>query len=388
MIDPGAVWSSDDFLLVFHMNPTGYLYDVKSHVRLTPAVRNKEGESAGGYPVATDGPTGPYQAYRSTTNAIQSASVTIARAITNVYTISWWAKTDDDEFATPKPETYLWTILGTSALKGSNYSGSGADANRIAIWQGVSGASLDIPDANWHQYVFTFDGVKTHCYRDGVLAKDPLSGGRSFGFPSEISAKPIYLMGSNNAVKDAFRGCADEVRLETVCRSADWIRAAYLNQFAWRNGTPWQFAPHFADAVSASVEDGGALTAHATLSCRTNAAVTAYWGRTDGGTEPSAWANAITLGARADGTVAASVTLPTAGVRYAIRFRAVNEFGEAWSRVQYASAHVADNRGAEARITVNYTGGETLVDFPLCVEDELVVFPKASLIVQVPLLLS
>ena len=363
-VSPSDVWN-DDFLLVFHMNPTGYLHDVKSRVRAKPGWRKGDGETANAFPVATDGPTGPYQAYHSTTNAIQVATPTIARAITNVYTISWWAKEDADEFANPKPETYGWTLLSVSSLKGAGYSGNGTGPNRFVIWGGVKAATLDIPDTGWHHYVYACNGARTYCYRDGVL-QNSQSGGKNFSLTS-ISGKAIQLMGSGNATKDAFRGCADEVRLETVCRSADWIKATYQNQLAWRDGTPWQFAPHFADAVTATAAAGGALTAQASLSCRTNATVTAYWDRTDGGTDAAAWANAVALGTKADGAVTATATLPVAGARYAVRFRAVNEFGEAWSDVRYVTVPLAMARGAQVPIVVNYDGGETLANFPLCV---------------------
>jgi len=364
-VGSSGVWN-DDFLLVFHMNPTGYLHDVKSRVRLKPNWAHNQGECANAFPVAVDGPTGPYQAYWSTTNSIQTVKPTINHALTNVYTVSWWAKEDEDEFLNPKRETYGWTLLGTSLLKGAGYSGNGTGPNRMAIWQGVKTATLDIPDAGWHQYAYASDGAKTYCYRDGALMTSA-SGAKNFGFGTSISGQPIHLMGSSNATKDAFRGKTDEVRLETVCRSADWIKAAYQNQLAWRDGTPWQFAPHFADAVTASVTAGGALTAQATLSCRTNATVTAYWGRVDGGTDAARWANAIALGTKADGAVTASATLPVAGARYAVRFRAVNAFGEAWSPVRYVTVPVASARGASVAIAVNYAGGETLVNFPLCV---------------------
>ena len=53
--------------------------------------------------------------------------------------------------------------------------------------------------------------------------------------------------------------------------------------------------------------------------------------------------------------------------RYAVRFRAVNEFGEAWSAVRYVTVPLAGARGASVAIAVNYEGDETLVNFPLCV---------------------
>ena len=364
-VGPDGVWDSDDYLLVFHMNPTNYLHDVKSKVRLKPNYKNNGGETANGYPAAATGPTGPYMAYHSTTNAIQSLTPTIARAITNVYTISWWMKEDADEFANPKRETYVWTVLGVSLLKGAGYSSNGTGPNKMAIWGGSTSATLEIPDTGWHQYAYANDGKKTYCYRDGVLMKT-VNGGKDFALPTSISGKLIHLAGSSNATKDAFRGNLDEFRLETVCRDENWIKATYLNQQAWKEGVPWQLAPHFAENVSADA-DADSLTATATLSCRTNATVTFCWGRSDGGTLVGAWEGSSVLGTRADGALAGSALSLDAGVRYAVRFHAVNEFGEAWSPIHYVTTPKSFRSEKTIPIAVNYAGGETLVDFPLCV---------------------
>ena len=45
----------------------------------------------------------------------------------------------------------------------------------------------------------------------------------------------------------------------------------------------------------------------------------------------------------------------------------MNEFGEAWSAVRYVTVPLAGARGASVAIAVNYEGGETLANFPLCV---------------------
>ena len=252
-----------------------------------------------------------------------------------------------------------------SVLKGSGYTWHGTGENKMAILNGAKNVALDIPDAGWHHYAYTSDGQKTYCYRDGAFVKAD-NGGKDFALTNSISGKVTHLCGSSNSAKDAFRGNFDELRVETVCRDANWIKATYLNQLAWKDGVPWQMAPHFADEVTASVADG-ALVAAAALSCRTNATVTVLWDRADGGKDVSAWANAITLGSKTNGLVSASAAPIEPGVRYAVRFHAENEFGEAWSQVRYVMAPTAGSHGAEVPITVNYSGGETLEDFPLCV---------------------
>lgn len=369
-IPPSAdgVWNEDEFLLVYHMNPTGLLRDVVRGATLSPMCRSTgDGKTAlGGYPVAIDGPTGPYQAYHSTTNGLQhSASMNIAHSLTNVHTISWWMKDDADEYANPKRETYVWTCFGMSLLLGPGYSGYGANGYKMVQFSGVgSGAYLTIPDADWHHYAYASDGKNTRTYRDGVQISS-ISGVKNFNFTSSISGKNFQLMSSSNAAKDAYRGCGDEFRVETVCRSADWLRACYLNQQAWRNGTPWQFAPHFAKGVSATV-DADAFTAQATLSCRTNAAVTLCWGAVDGGEDATAWEHVVDCGSCADGAVEACVSSLPAGRRHAYRFCAVNRFGAAWTPVRYAET-APSGIPDYANITVSYAGAETLTNFPLCV---------------------
>lgn len=370
VVDASQVWNSGEYVLVYHMNPTGHLNDVANGVKLTPNYMKSFTRPAAAYPLATDGPTGPYQAYRSTTNAAQKteSAPTIGMPLTNVYTISWWAKEDADEFANPKRETYVWSALGFSALKGTGYSGHGAGGNTMVLFNGdgKKQCRLDIPDTGWHHYAYAADGTNTYCYRDGSLLLTTAQV-HDFGFASGISGKHVMLTSSTDSRKDAFRGCADEFRIEAVCRSTDWIRAAYLNQQAWRNGTPWQYAPHFAAGCDGEVAADGTLTAAVSLSCRTQAGVTFCWGRADGGEYIEDWDHAESLGSRADGVVTATTALPVAGARYAFRFFARNEHGKAWSQAGFATVPPTANRGATAKLKVSYSGGETLADFPLCV---------------------
>lgn len=363
-IGAAGVWNPDDYLLVFHMNPTGLLHDVVHNIKLAANCRGVSDNRLGGYPVATDGPTGPYSAYRSTTNAVQrNTGVAIDHPVTNVYTISWWMKQDVDEYVAPKKETYIFNLLSAQALKGSGYSYLGTAANRIALYNGAKDAQIDVPDAEWHHYAYAVDGTKTYCYRDGELVKTA-NQAINLNCPSGVSGKTVALMSSSNPVKDAFRGCGDEVRLETVCRDAAWIKACYHNQLAWRNGTPYQLVPHFAKDAAAQVEDGS-MTASVSFSCRTNAAVTLYWGTEDSGKYAYYWQHAVALGTCPDGTVQAQVQLPAAG-RYVCRFYAENAFGSGWSDPCWVEVLPA-GRPRVYEFAVAYDGAETLKDFPLCV---------------------
>ena len=61
-------------------------------------------------------------------------------------------------------------------------------------------------------------------------------------------------------------------------------------------------------------------------------AVTLYWGPTDGGTDPSAWTNAVALGAvDASGLISTNITGLAPGATYFYRFASDNNQGRTWS---------------------------------------------------------
>lgn len=347
------------------MNPTGRLCNAVNGSTLE--MKHNGAADIVGHPVAVDGPTGPYQAYRSTTNGSQVATITVPLSVplTNRWTVSWWAKVDADELASPKKETYVWVLSSLSALKGNGYKGHGAGPNKMCLFNGGKTCNLEFPDDGWHHFAYAADGANVYCYRDGELMKTA-SWTKDFAFTDAFSGD-VNLMSSRNQGKDAFRGCGDEFRFESECRSADWICASYLNQLAWRNGTPWQYAPHFS-GISGEVPEDGTFTATAELSCRTSSKVTFFWGVSDGGDDFRKWENSVELGSFADTqSAAATVPIPSPGTRYVYRFRAVNIYGTAWSDIGYVTDPVVSKRGKRVKISVAYDGTETLKDFPLCV---------------------
>ncbi|HNX05291.1 MAG TPA: hypothetical protein PKI32_07295, partial [Opitutales bacterium] len=227
---------------------------------------------------------------------------------------------------------------------------------------GSGRAALDVPDAGWHHYVYSCDGTTTRSYRDGVCVNTS-TGYNSF--TGSGANTYLQLASSGNAAREALQGAMDEFRLENVCRGAAWIAACYRTQLAYRDGAAWQLQPHFAGVPAvAPAWDSAELSA--VFSCRTNATVTLYWGATDGGTHETRWTHASTLGVRADGTVSGTVTGLAPDQRFYARFRAVNDFGEVWSGPVQARTP-RKRAGRHMTISVDYSGTETLTDFPLCV---------------------
>lgn len=371
-----GVWNADDYRFVFHMNPNAAaLKDVVNNVTLNPKYSASLSSSLATYagtsaPIPVQGPTGPYQAYRSVSNAVQRCdALSVSATLTNVWTISWWMRESEAEAANPKSTTVVMSMINSNAslvhsiLKGAGYSSYGAGPHMMVL-NGCKECQLEIPDGGWHHYAYACDGSHTYCYRDGVL-QTTSSQVRNFNFTSQIT-NYIVLMGANDAANLALLGDADEVRVEAVCRSADWIRACWRSQLAWRNGTPWQLAPHFAADVPCEVSAAGVLTASAELVCRTNATVTLFWGSKDAG-ETTKWDHSQNLGFHAEGAVSGTIQLPFDSARYVYRFCAENEFGTAWTAAQYATAPTRGKSFWSSDVKIDYDGAETLTNFPLCV---------------------
>ncbi|NQU42041.1 DUF2341 domain-containing protein [bacterium] len=81
----------------------------------------------------------------------------------------------------------------------------------------------------WRHVTFVRDGVTGHTYVDGAPSGGPhdmsglptLSNTRTFRI-----GRRDHISGSNHE----FQGAIDELRFEKTARSADWVRASYLNQ--------------------------------------------------------------------------------------------------------------------------------------------------------------
>jgi hypothetical protein len=99
------------------------------------------------------------------------------------------------------------------------------------------------------------------------------------------------------------------------------------------------------------------------------ASVTVYWGPSDGGTNPVAWANALALGANTlAGTVTYTPLATNLPSEYYYCYYATNASGEAWSATEHVQTLNPQNYGSRMQVTFSgYNRGERLVDFPALV---------------------
>ncbi|MEM7394840.1 MAG: LamG domain-containing protein, partial [Verrucomicrobiota bacterium] len=151
----------------------------------------------------------------------------------------------------------------------------------------------------WHFWTGVFDASagRQTVYKDGVEI-----GSRIAAAPYQGDAGTLFRIGERYGT-ERFNGAIDEVRLIGAAHSAD------------RTWTTWKnVASNHSFACFGSVDterdlplisnDGGTksatgtnawLTAHLIGDGGAPATVTMYWGLTDGGTNPAAWTNTISL---------------------------------------------------------------------------------------------
>lgn len=98
------------------------------------------------------------------------------------------------------------------------------------------GDSLAVPVNEWaHLAVVSKDRMLTMYVNGESLATVDENGETVFAYrfvPNELKQAVPFRIGGNEIDEESWNGAIDEVRIETVARSADWIRAAYETQRA------------------------------------------------------------------------------------------------------------------------------------------------------------
>ncbi len=138
-----------------------------------------------------------------------------------------------------------------------------------------------------------------------------------------------------------YRGLLDEVRLSTEARSAEWLRAEWLNvvsngvfiDYGWVHGYA-DLTVQSLDAIDLGPDQGRARGRVLSDGGAENPLITLCWGESDAKTNSvAAWTNAVVLGntwsvGEAFDHLLTNLTL---GVTYHYRFHASNTTGQAWS---------------------------------------------------------
>ena len=315
----GGVWS-EDYAAVWHMqdaNPADSTTNANNGAgTATAVVSGKAGGAIGFNGIATQ------------VNAGTGASLNLPTALT----VEGWVKLDGataHHAIASRTDTFTFKTVG-SEFAFTTLVVSGSKDHKS------SGAAL--APGNWHHLAATFvPGTTAGCklYKNGVLLGTVNS--------STIAATPdkAFLLG-NNQYSQRFFGAGDEIRVSSVVRSADWLRASFGtsgDNAAFQtygaaasntaglpvveNGPAVAILDVSADLIAMLASTGGAPTS-----------VHAFWSTADCTTNASAWAAAgasADLGETLEGaTLTNHVASLTPNTVYYYNFMASNEVGISW----------------------------------------------------------
>ena len=214
----GAVWAAP-FKGVWH---------------LTPALADSTAYAADGDPAsATTDLNGPVGRARRTGTGqnVEMTGSAAQLALTNTFTYSFWSKASYPTAG----GMYIYQLQ--SGIGGQIGLICGYAQNAVQFYVGNSytnyngtlnpGAvsTIATPDGDWHHYAYSYDGAVWKGVRDGTVI---FSTNMVFSLTRKQGTLLAHIGSSN--VGDYFKGGVDELRVEDVGRSTNWIYACYLNQ--------------------------------------------------------------------------------------------------------------------------------------------------------------
>ncbi len=77
----------------------------------------------------------------------------------------------------------------------------------------------------WHHHTYTFNGTNNTLYVDGSFIQTTTQAPNAAATPTRVGIG--FYRNTSNLPREVFEGQIDEVRIETIARSADWIEAQY-----------------------------------------------------------------------------------------------------------------------------------------------------------------
>ncbi|MEM7391277.1 MAG: DUF2341 domain-containing protein, partial [Verrucomicrobiota bacterium] len=163
--------------------------------------------------------------------------------------------------------------------------------------------------------------------------------------------------------------------IETLTLPTDWYvtwRATNEEETIWAQPSVFLENPALPEVDNGSGALGSKLPGQEILTGNlmgNSAEVTVFWGESDGGTDPNAWARSAPLGNRQPGPLSVTVTGVVYGLTYFYRTYATNDLGEAWAGSSELFTPIRPNGPREVTVTFcGYDRGETLTGFPALIQ--------------------
>ena len=364
----GSTWTNGH-AGVWHLDEDG------AAVRLDSTPNGNDSGSLVSDPIAATGKIGSGNDFDGNDALSVPDSTSLGDDTVDSMSVSTWMKSDvnlSTEGATyrclEKGDCYF--LLqgqpgGTLGSGGQNFltkSAGGGGLEPTSLGQALNAGQ-------WYHITGTFDGTDTRLYLDGVL-KDTHNVG------ANIDDDNLALrIGSDDSGK-WFNGVLDEVRVSSVWRSTDWVRAAYLTSASNDAVTAYQVVlgpPTIENLPPTGLSaNAGTLRADLVSTGGQDSTVWVYYGDEDGEDVAGAWDTNVLVGTgMPTGVVTKSVSdLVESGIHY-FRFFASNTLGTSWSPASTRFRTTTDFSAWGSRVSISFTNcinASPLGLFPVLVE--------------------
>ena len=217
--DAAGTWGSS-YAGVWHLDQTS----TGAAGEFTDSTANNNSGQGTGGPLSVAGMFGNGQDFNGTSNFI-SVPNSSSLQLTSVMTLEGWINSrtfgsaDDVDAIVRKgdanPNNYQLALFNAQPTIQLDQSEGGGLV-----------ASTTVPANTWHHIVGTWDGTTRSIYMDGVLLSTD-----TYPAPIGTDLRDLYI-GGRIGNTDTVDGVVDEVRVETVARSAGWIATEYNNATA------------------------------------------------------------------------------------------------------------------------------------------------------------
>ena len=201
---------NESYVGVWHLNETGTgtRYDATSY--------NNDG-TTGGYDgdEATDGKINGADDFDGNDDYVYMHEVTTD--LDSIFTVAFWMKADSTSDS---------ALAGFHSFDGNSNKWRIEMVGDVAEIEGNAG-SVIVSDGTWHYIVGVADGTKSILYVDGELDLDNIPETPNLIDSDLASIAQEYDGGPSPS--DHFDGIMDEVRISSIVRSADWIKAQFLS---------------------------------------------------------------------------------------------------------------------------------------------------------------
>ncbi|NLE68274.1 MAG: hypothetical protein GX608_12715 [Lentisphaerae bacterium] len=199
---------------------------------------------------------------------------------------------------------------------------------------------------NWRAVAYVYDGASATLYLDAVQVWSAAISGTIYNGNTHMQ------MGRRPQGTGSFlRGLMDEVRIQNVSHSLNWIRACFINMasnsvFNSYGAPEYGGGPVVTNLGAVSEIDFMTLNGYL-LSTGMDANVSAavFWGTNDAGPIAEGWTYTNRMpGIAAEGPLSVNVTPDKVGALYYFRFFASNSFSQGWASPAHGFIWWADVR--------------------------------------------